>query len=147
MARIADTSTDVWAKRKQEAMAVLAGAVTKMPVRFWDENMLFSGVENTWWRLKTLDFPATNFASGTHPLFVLQKNGNLGYRICPCSSKGGKSRYIKNGCILLQTGERMDRNSFLVERFAFSLPLTATISPQPRFLGKVPPSCIAEVRS
>ena len=147
MAHIVELPKDVWAKRKQEALAVLGGTMAKMPVRFWEENMLFKGVQNTWWRLKTSGFPATDFTSGTHPLFVLRKKGNQGLLICPCSSKGGKSRYIKKGCVLLHTDEHIDRNSFLVERFAFSLPVTATFSPQPNFHGKVPGSCITEVRS
>lgn len=146
MARIVELPKDVWAKRKQEAMAVLDGVVTNtVPVRFWDQNMLFKDVGNTWWRLKTGGFPATDFTSGTHPLFVLRKIGNQAFQICPCSSKGGKVSYIKKGCTLLRTNEQMDRNFFLVERFAFSLPMSATISPQPKFQGKVPESCLAEV--
>ncbi len=146
MARSVELPKDAWDKRKQEALALLGGVMAKMPVRFWEENMLFKGLENTWWRLKTGGFPATDFTSGTHPLFVLRKNGNQGLLICPCSSKGGKARYIKKGCVLLRTEERMDRNSFLVERFAFSLPVTATFAPQPRFQGMVPESCLAEGR-
>lgn len=146
MARSVELPKDAWDKRKQEALALLGGVMAKMPVRFWEENMLFKGVENTWWRLKTGGFPATDFTSGTHPLFVLRQIGNQGFQICPCSSKGGKSRHIKKGCTLLRTNERMDRNSFLVERFAFSLPVTATFAPQPSFQGMVPESCLAEGR-
>lgn len=141
-----EPSRDVWDRRKQEAMAVLAGSMTKMPVRFWEEKMLFKGVPNTWWRLNAGGFPATNYLSGTHPLFVLRKNGNLNFQICPCSSQGGQFRYIKAGCSLLLTGQRLDRNCFLVEHFRFSLPVTATFSPQPEFRGKVPESCIADGR-
>lgn len=97
MARIVEISTDAWARRKQEAMDVLGGSMTKMPVRFWEANMLFSGVQNVWWRQKTGGFPVTGFASGTHPLFVLRKNGNQSFRICPCSSKGAAFAISKKG--------------------------------------------------
>jgi len=135
-------ATDVWAKRKQQAMALLGGTMLKMPVRFWDANMLFKGVENAWWRLKTGGFPATNHSSGSHPLFVLAKIGNQGFRICPCSSKGGSSRYIRKGCALMQTNEVVDRNSYLVERFSCTLPASAAFSAQPRLSGIVPDACI-----
>jgi len=133
----------VWEKRKQEAERVLGDTVTKIPVRFWDANMLFSGVKNTWWRVETIGFPATGLPSGTHPLFVLRRSSNLGLHVCPCSSKGyNVQRYIRAGCELLQGGHVMDRDSFLVERFAFTMPVSSTFKLQPGYMGKVPEACI-----
>lgn len=133
----------VWEKRKQEAERVLGDSMTKIPVRFWEANMLFSGVKNTWWRMKTGGFPATGSNTGTHPLFVLKPSSNVGFQVCPCSSKGHSvNRYIQAGCALLQSGHVMDRDSFLVERFAFSMPVSSTFKLQAGFMGKVPETCI-----
>ena len=133
----------VWEQRKQEAKRVLGDTMTKIPVRFWEANMLFSGVKNTWWRAETIGFPATEFKSGTHPLFVLRPSSNLGFNVCPCSSKGyNVQRYIQSGCGLLQSGHVMDRDSFLVERFAFTMPVSSTFKLQPGYMGKVPEACI-----
>lgn len=146
MVQDADSSTDVWERRKKQAMTILGGVINKMPVRFWEENMLFAEVQNTWWRLKTRTFPATHYTSGSHPLFVLKKEGNQSFQICPCSSKGNRSRYIRKGCTLLQTRKVTDQNSFLVEKFSYRLPISVTFSVQPKFLGQVPEKCINGAR-
>ena len=147
MAQTPNQFVEVWEKRKTEAMALLAGSITKIPVRFWDRHMFFVGVDNTWWRQKTSTFPATNFAKGTHPLFVLRKQGSLGVLVCPCSSSGNTKRFIQKGCVLAQTNKHTDRDSYLVEKIRFSLPYSTTFSPQPIFMGTVPWSCIQEAWS
>lgn len=143
MDQTSDATDVVWAKRKQDAWEILGDTMTKLPVRFWEENMLFSGVSNVWWRKQSGGFPATKYSSGSHPLFVLKSKGNVGFLVCPCSSSGSPSaRFISKGCKLLSSGNIMDRDSFLVERFAFSLPMNSTFSDQPDFKGKVPETCI-----
>lgn len=147
MKQIFDAADDVWAKRKQEAWEILGDTMTKLPVRYWEKNMLFSGVSNVWWRKITGGFPATKHSSGTHPLFVLGAKGNYGFQVCPCSSSGNiGARFIRRGCKLLLSVNVTDRDSFLVERFAFSLPMNSTFSDQPGFKGKVPETCIHRSR-
>ncbi|NLV96237.1 MAG: hypothetical protein GX043_02725 [Desulfovibrionales bacterium] len=146
MTRIINFTSAIWAKYKQEVHTTLSGTLTKIPVWLWKKNMFFMGVKNTWWKQKTQYFPATQSTQGTHPLFVLDELANQGFRVCPCSSQGSSSRYIHEDCQLTDTNMRMDRNSFLVDRFAFSLPITTMISPLPEYRGKVPQSCIKEGR-
>ncbi|WP_457577158.1 hypothetical protein [Desulfomarina sp.] len=51
-------------------------------------------------------------------------------------------RYIRKNCRLEMKETTIDRNSFLVERFRFTIPLDVRFQMPPIFKGKVPSSCI-----
>ncbi len=127
---------DVWETRKDDAKKTISFALMKkFPVCFWETYMIFTGVRNIWWRNETNEFPSTNIEEGTHPLFVLGKNSNLSLKKFPCLSYKQITRYVKKGCHLEHTGHITDKNSYIIERFSFSLPVSATFSVQPRFLA------------
>jgi hypothetical protein len=111
--------------------------------------MLFTGVADTELKQHTGgSFPATlRQDKTTHPLFVFlaRTTGHLG---CPCSSKGHrrKDRYIAVGCRLDMTPHIMDRNSFLIEKYRFTVPLDHRFQKHLRFHGSVPATCIRDER-
>ena len=126
-------------------------AVRSLPLRYWRERMIFLGLKDTRFReLSEGLFPAKATRHGTHPLYSLKKlPDGIGFRVCPCSSKrpfGERPyRYIKNGCVLLHTGEVLDRTSHLVESIRFNIPSSEAYALH--FLGEVPPECLKQVQT
>jgi hypothetical protein len=122
-------------------LSILGNSVKNLPPTQWQSRMFFAGVADTDLRQQTADqFPATLRPDmDTHPVFVLQRlsAGNL---LCPCTSKGRKhrQRYIAKGCCLEMTGRVMDRDSFLVEQFTFTIPFDHSFSRKLFFQGQVP---------
>ncbi len=121
-------------------------SVRSLPLRYWRERMIFLGLKDTRFRGLTGGlFPAKT--GTTHPLFSLRKlPEEVGFKVCPCSSKkpfGDKPfRYVEKGCVLLHTGNVMDRNSYLVESIRFNIPSSEAYDLH--FLGEVPPECLKQ---
>ncbi|WP_157469896.1 hypothetical protein [Desulfobulbus elongatus] len=110
--------------------------------------MFFTGVADKELRQCTGSFPATlRKDKTTHPVFLLQAR-NTGHLMCPCSSKGDrrKHRYIASGCKLEMTPNVMDRDSFLIEQYRFTVPLDHRFQKYLRFHGQVPDTCIHDER-
>jgi len=126
-------------------LSVLGNSIRKLSPMQWQERMLFAGVSDLDLKEWTGGFPATlRKKQLTHPIFILccQTSGHL---VCPCSSKGKKRlRYIRRDCELEMKDMSTDRNSFLIERFSFTLPLDSRFRINPIFLGKVPVCCIED---
>lgn len=142
MAKVIQPADDVWARRKQEMWDVLGSSISTIPVRMWERSMFFKGISNAWWLEKTKTFPTKAKASGTHPIYVLARS-TTGFRVCPCSSKGRMGKFIRQGCKLKRTGKSMDRNSYILERFAFNIPKTMRLPDDPVLIGIVPEECLA----
>jgi len=130
-------------------LSILGNAIRSLPPAQWQSRMFFRGVPDRELRLYTGNsFPHTLRKNpDTHPVFVL-RSASTGHLLCPCSSKGNprKNRYIIEGCALDMTGQVMDRNSFLIEQYPFTLPLDHRFQRRPHFLGRVPESCIHDQR-
>ncbi len=105
--------------------------------------MLFSGARDTELRAITGSFPKSiKGPKSSHPIFILQSLGNFGFRVCPCSSKRHRGRYIKKGCVLDETDIVTDRDSFLIEEYSFALSSNSPVESKLRFMGKVPEKCL-----
>jgi len=128
-------------------LRVLGNGIKKMLPMQWQERMFFAGVSDFDLKEWTGRFPATfRKKQITHPIFVLRCHAS-GHLVCPCSSKGKKRlRYIRKDCNLEMKDATTDRNSFLVERFSFTLPLDSRFRSKPIFIGKVPLCCIVDGR-
>ncbi len=124
-------------------LSILGNAIRKLSPMQWQERMFFAGVDDVDLSEWSGGFPATfRKELQTHPIFVLCCNPS-GHLLCPCSSKGNKTlRYIKRGCKFEMKNETSDRNSYLIEKFKFTLPLDSRFRRNPIFLGRVPVSCI-----
>lgn len=59
---------------------------------------------------------------GAHPVFILSEIGICTYRCCPCTSKrNSQASYIKKGAKPMPLGDRMDRDSFILHIFSFTV--------------------------
>jgi hypothetical protein len=130
--------------RPLEDLTALGESITRLPLGYWRERMFFHGARDRDLRVVTGEFPATFRKDRiTHPILVLKVLGDLGHKVCPCSSKNwGARRFIRKGCILEVTGREQERDSFLVERFSFNLPSDPAFSQGLRFMGQVPEACL-----
>ena len=149
MAKTKPRHTEIWEKPKAAALptldpTILGEALTRLPPRYWHERMMFQGARDRDLRVVTGAFPATFHKHRlTHPIFVLKVLSDLGHKVCPCSSKNwGVGRFIRKGCILKITGKEQDRNSYLVEEFAFNLPADPAFTEGLLFMGEVPETCL-----
>jgi len=131
---------------RQLDLSVLGSSIRSLPAARWQSRMFFMGVPDKDLQQHTRGkFPATLRSDmDTHPVFVLQVQPT-GHFLCPCSSRGNKhtSWYIKKGCRLERTDYVMDRDSFLIEKCSFTLPLDSRFSRKLMFRGRVPESCIS----
>ena len=143
----AELLTILWSEPKDSPFPdwkELGSAITKLPVMFWEEKMLFWGAKDKKLRKATQIFPnRLRKDKTTHPIFILKKIANFGFKVCPCtSSRHSKAKYIEQGCVLEITHYKMDRNSYLLEEFNFNLPREHNWNRDLRFGGKVPCACI-----
>jgi hypothetical protein len=125
-------------------LSVLGSGILSLPPTQWADNMLFSGVPDEDLRQHTGTFPATfRNDKSAHPVYVLRAS-ITGHLVCPCSTRGNpkKQRYIKKDCTLEQGDKKIDRNSYLVESCAFTIPIDQRFSKKLRFRGIVPETCI-----
>lgn len=106
--------------------------------------MVFRGAPDLVLRDITGAFPLKLASpSGTHPIFVLDRLPGLGYRVCPCSSKNfGVRRRIRKGCVLAYTRRETDRDSYLVETCAFTMPQDPSFWERLVFMGQAPAECL-----
>ena len=143
MSKVIETTDEIWLRKKKKVWEVLGGeAVSRIPVPLWEPDMMIMGVSNGWWREETGQFPAKLKPNGTHPLFVLRRS-SIGFMVCPCTSKGSQGKYVRQGCVLKLTGRTMDRNSYILERYAFGISKTMRVGRKSRLLGIVPETCLA----
>jgi hypothetical protein len=133
---------DIWSKRGEIILETVGKDTPGLPVPLWKPGMFLKNMPNRWWQQQTEVFPAKANPHGTHPLYVLTAQAT-GCRVCPCSSKGHKGLYIKQGCRLEKTGKRVDRDSYVLTKLAFPVPRSLHISPKPRLWGIVPKGCLA----
>lgn len=147
MGKNTSTSADAELLRqvRRPDLSVLGDAVKKLPVVQWQERMFFAGIDDCDLKSWTGGFPGTlRKEYGTHPLFVLRCHSS-GHLVCPCTSKGrSRQRYIKKGCRLEMAEDFMDRKSYLVEYFSFTMPLDSRFIRKPIFVGRVPRCCIVD---
>jgi len=138
-----EAETELLSQIRRPDLSVLGDAVRKLPPMQWRERMFFAGIDDLDLRNWSGGFPATfREKLQTHPIFVLRCNPS-GHLLCPCSSRGRKScRYIKKGCEFEMKNTVSDRNSYLIEKFKFTLPLDSRFRRDPIFIGRVPVSCI-----
>lgn len=130
---------------RQPDLSILGTSIATLPPAQWKERMLFMGVPDTDLRNRTAgQFPATlRKHKDTHPILVLRGRPS-GHLLCPCTSRGNKQNmwYIEKGCHLEMREYVMDRDTFLVECHAFTLPLDSRFSRKLFFKGVVPENCI-----
>jgi hypothetical protein len=125
-------------------LSVLGSGVKHLPPPFWEPRMFFQGAFDVALREATGVFPATFRPDRkTHPLFVLDRIGDLGHRVCPCSSRNRAARrFIREGCVLEITQRITDSNIYLVESCTFNLPLDPEFWEPLLFMGRVPEVCL-----
>ena len=119
----------------------------RIPLKYWRRNFWFVGAGDE--RLHSLtggEFSREIVPDHTHPLFAVRVlEHGIGCTVCPCSSQtpyqASAYRFIRQGCVLLHTGHVMDRNSYLIEGLAFSVP--ASMAGEVAFKGEVPEPCIS----
>lgn len=117
-----------------------------IPLKLWRKNFWFSGAEDeTLHFLTGGEFPRDIVPGKTHPVLALKTlDHGVGCSVCPCSSSKPRGaatfRFIRKGCILRHTGHVMDRNSYLVDRLAFSIP--SSLAYKVHFKGEVPQLCV-----
>jgi len=127
-------------------LAAILGAMSRLPLRYWQERMFFTGARDSeLLRLTGSRFPCKPGHEGTHPVFSLRPlPDGVGFKVCPCSSKRPlrtrSFRFIKKGCRLSHTGHVMDRNSYLVEAVRFSIP--PSVASALFFRGQAPEKCL-----
>jgi hypothetical protein len=144
-----DPTSDLIRHLRQPDLSILGNSIRSLPATQWQDHMFFSGVADTELRRHTGSFPATlRKEKTTHPVFLL-KARHTGHLMCPCSSKGKRRefRYIAEGCRLEMTSHTMDLDSFLIEKYRFTIPLDHRFQKHLRFCGRVPVSCIRDQRA
>jgi hypothetical protein len=123
----------------------LGDSIRYLPPAQWGERMLFSGARDQIMLQTTAGLFPRNPRQGlrTHPIFVLRTVGNLGHRVCPCSSKRSPARrYIPQGTKLEITQRETDRDSYLVEDVTFTLPEDTEFRRHLFLQGRVPHAAI-----
>ena len=123
-------------------LASLGRSIVTLPPSLWRPNMFLKGAEDNALRSVTEDFPRLVKHKGTHPVFVIKIVADSRIRLCPCTSRAAKTRYIPQGTRLKTTGIVMDRDSYILEAYSFHLPLDPEFSRGLRYQGIVSPSSI-----
>jgi hypothetical protein len=127
-----------------DILGEMGQGMLRMPFQLWEERFYFRGALNTALREKTGRFPARLGKAGeTHPVYLLRKLGNFGFRACPCTSKKhNSSKYIRQGCVLEHTTREMDRDSYILEHMSFNLSEDDAFRRKLVFQGRVPETCL-----
>nr|WP_320012202.1 hypothetical protein [uncultured Desulfobulbus sp.] len=144
----ADPRTALTQFLRQPDLSILGDAIRSLPPAQWQTNMFFTGAADKELRRQTKSFPATlRKDKTTHPVFLLRASPT-GHLLCPCSSKGHprKFRFIASGCAMEMKDQVMDRDSYLIEQYPFTIPLDYRFQKQLRFFGQVPQTCIRDMR-
>jgi hypothetical protein len=122
-------------------------AVRFLPISVWPLHALFLGAKDTHFKRYTGGAfplgPGHQAAASTHPLFVLEKVGNLAHRVCPCSSQRFfNQRFIDKGCKLEHTSYVVAERTYLVEECVFQVPKDSGFLWSLRYWGRVPECCL-----
>ena len=92
-------------------------------------------------------FPARLVPDKTHPVFSIKPIRDVkSFVVCPCSSQPQYRTpycYIKKDTVLLHTGYRLDRNSYIVKHLRFNIP--STMANHLVFKGEVPEEAVVRV--
>lgn len=135
-------NTPTWPSR-DEWKEVLGEAVQNIGAALWEPGMFFKGAADNDLKELTRVFPRELNRHSTHPIYILNRNANLGHVLCPCTSKQQKNAdYIVQGCKLRYTGHVMDRNSYLLKWLEFRLPRNSSAFEGLYYMGIVPEECI-----
>jgi hypothetical protein len=83
----------------------------------------------------------------THPIFLLERISNLGYRFCPCTTKTYNAQscsFIPAGTQLLPPGRGgvMGKDSYLLAQYEFNLTENTHVAGSGNFFGIVPERAI-----
>ena len=130
----------------QDNIENVLGAVVHLPLKYWKSKMFFMGALDVELAEFTGgQFPARLVSGKSHPVFSLKPLlGGIGFMVCPCTSrKPRKSEFllfVLDGCELLHTRTRMDRNSYILQEIRFPIPRSLAFAL--RFLGEVPEKCL-----
>jgi len=141
-------SQTMFAALRRPDLSLLGSSIKALPLSQWQDSMFFSGAPDKALKELSGGFPATlRRDKTTHPIFVLAAHPS-GPLVCPCSSRGSprQNRFIHEGCRLEMKNHTMDRNSYLIERYAVTLPLDNDLSRHLVFQGRVPVSCLVDRR-
>jgi hypothetical protein len=117
-----------------------------IPLKLWRKNFWFSGAgDEILHSLTGGEFSRDIVPAKTHPVLALNiLEHGVGCNVCPCSSRSSRSaascRFIRKGCTLRYTDYVMDRNSYLVDGLAFSIP--SAMAYALHFKGEVPQLCV-----
>jgi hypothetical protein len=117
-----------------------------IPLKLWRKNFWFSGAaDEILHSLTGGEFSRDIVPGKTHPVLALNTlEHGVGCNVCPCSSNkphgAAYFRFLRKGCILHHTGHVMDRNSYLVDGLAFSIP--SALAYALHFKGEVPQLCV-----
>jgi len=144
-----DPTASLIAQLRKPDLSILGNAIRSLPPTQWQDRMFFTGASDHELKGLTGSFPATfRPDKNTHPVFILQA-GSSGHTACPCSSSGDRKRdrYIQINCQLEMKANTMNRDSFLIERFRFTLPLDHRFYKTLHFFGRVPIACIQDLRT
>jgi hypothetical protein len=142
MKKKANLIDDIWTRQSERILETMGNHIIGLPAVMWKKNMFLMGIRNDWWKERTGSFPARSRSSGTHPLFVISSS-TVGSHVCPCSSRKHSGRFIRQGCLLKKTGKRMDRDSYILEKFSFPVPRSLHLIRKPGLYGIVPQTCLA----
>jgi len=137
---------EVWGRRTEEAISTLGPAIVSLGIATWKPGMIFVGTDDRILKRRTGKFPARRRPGlSGHPLFVIETlEGNI-HRVCPCTSKyKPRTRYIRAGCVLKDTGRIMSRTSFILDEFAFNISPREKWVERLRYLGRAPKECIGK---
>ena len=126
-------------------LSSILGAVTKLPLAYWQPHMLFFGAPDSELSdVTTGGFPHVVVHRKTHPVFSLRAlPDQAGDLACPCTSRVRHSAgvaHIKNGCVLDYTGYVMQRATYVLDHLPFPVP--KSIARRLRFKGCVPETCL-----
>ncbi|SFM74106.1 hypothetical protein [Thermodesulforhabdus norvegica] len=139
-------SDEIW-RLVEPDLGKISEGLSFLGIKLWKPGMFFMGAPDSVLKKITGSFPAKKRSAGSsHPIFVLEVYPAETYhRVCPCTSKYvSGARYIRAGCVLEHTSKLMARTSFLLEKFAFSLPFSAKWIGQLRYMGTVPEECVKQ---
>lgn len=149
----ADINQVAASKKNLKDITPLLVFKAKLPVEYWSEGWLFSGISDLLWRVITAEipepFPKTLRAKEehyTHYGYVIREISNTSIELCPLSSKnftGEAACSIPAGRKLDITGHVLEQTSYLVQRAISQIPRNSNIfKVLPTFLGVYPPTLL-----
>lgn len=87
---------------------------------------------------------------GTHPMFLVERIGNWGWKFYPCSSSEGDGdsgnaatcSFIRKDTLMLRTGNRMPMKTYLIHQTEVNLEIDNNVAGREHYFGVVPESGI-----